>query len=241
MSFKNIMKIDNFNSSGDKPQFYARKIANIKHNNFPHLKDFELYSLDRSEIDFTRKMATKINLKKLYPNIDSYDCFQEWKNIIINASNRIDNDVNAVLAVYDKKPCGIMIYKKYHDLIYLNYLTKWRIKPDFDLPNIGKMLMRNLFGVAAKNNIDTIALTPAKCKPRGKSCVDFYKELGFKEKLDGSLTLQDTNFEKKCAQIENYFEYQNVNNSNIISANKKFSCNFNESLIEKIKKLFSNL
>lgn len=241
MCFKNIMKIENCNMLEEFQQFRARKIANVKHNKVPHLKSFELYSLDNNDVNFTKKMASKINLKKLYPNADSYEYFREWKNIINCASISSAPDNNVVIAVYNKKPCGIMSYIKHKNFIYLSYLAKWRIKPNFDLPDIGKMLMRNLFGVAVKNNINKIYVTPASCKPRGKSCVDFYNQLGFKENIKNVLVFENLNLNKKCAQLENLFEYKTVNNSVNISPNKSFSCNFNEPIMEKFKKLLGKL
>lgn len=230
----------NISQNKNNINFNARLIATIESNLSKNKQNIELYSLDKNDKNFVKKMVTKIDLMKMYPNQESYSGFVEWKNLITNATQRV-GDFNAVLATKNKKPCGIMIYSKDQDEIYLNYLTRWNTKPNDELPNIGKILMRHLFNIADKEQIYKILLRPAECKPRGKSCKTFYKNLGFKEDIDGQYKMDNVNFFMKGAQLENFFNYKEVKNAKNIKANKIFNLSFYGTFCEKFSQILNNI
>lgn len=233
------MKISQTNNN--YTNFKAKLISKIESNVGNNCHKFELYNLDKSDKDFAKKMAKKIDLKRLYPNLESYNGFQEWKNLINNATERIDNHFTSVLAVHNKRPCGIMIYQKDEDGLYLNYLARWKTSPEEELPNVGKILMHHLFKVADKEQLYSITLRPAECKPRAKSCKQFYKDLGFKEQPNCEYKMENTSFFLKCAQLENFFQYEEVKHSKNQKAQKLFNLNYYGTFCDKFARLLSNL
>lgn len=223
-----------------KNSFKARHIANVivplKSGN----ERIQLYSLACSDKPFLKKMAKRINLRKLYPGLKDYDGFSNWKNLIVNAVSRIESQ-ETILAVSNKRPCGIMTYSQTPNGLLLSYLVKWRTKPNVDTPFVGKALMRNLFQNAVDNKSNWIKLTPAGCEPRGKNCRPFYYHLGFKEVNDGFMLQEKTPFQRICAQLDNYFEYKPVKDTKDVKLNRILSLTFNDSLWEKfLNKLKGN-
>ncbi len=213
--------------------FKARHIANVIVPLKSGVEHLQLYSLDSSDKSFLKKMAKRINLRKMYPGLNDYDGFRNWKNLIVKAVSRLEAQ-ETILAVSNNRPCGIMTYSEGQRGVFLSYLVKWRTKPNIDTPFVGKALIRNLFQTAKDNNSDCIKLTPVNCEPRGKNCRSFYYHLGFKEQDNGFMIQEKETFQKVCAQLGNYFEYKPVNSSKNINLNRLLSLKFHDTFFEKI-------
>lgn len=220
--------------------FDAKLVAKIKAKVPRKNVNFELYEIDKFDKEFVSKLIKKVDLESLYPNLDSYKGFAEWKNLINHAVDLI-GDEKSILAIHNKKPCGIMVYEENINNIDLSYLIKWRIKPNQDLPYIGKILMRYLFEEANKNKVSEISLYTAICRPRGKSCVNFYKFLGFKKQIDDKYKIQEDNFNEKCAQLDSFFDYYRVDNAKNIPAENILDSNTNDNFREYIAKKINYL
>ena len=148
---------------------------------------------------------------------------------------------DVVLAVHDKKPCGIMSFLEKGMQIYLSDLAKWRVKPNEDVFHIGKVLMHHLFDVADNKQALNITLYPATATPRGKSCKDFYSQLGFRRSANNSMNLFGADYSKKSKELEKYFDYNKVKNASEVDLDKVLSLNFEETALEKMKKFFYEL
>lgn len=223
-----------------KKSFKARHIANITVPLKSGAEHIQLYSLASSDKSFLKKMAKRINLRKMYPGLKDYDGFSNWKNLIVNAVSRIEAQ-KTILAVSNNRPCGIMTYSETPKGLFLSYLVKWRTKPNIDTPFVGKALMRNLFQKAIDNESNWIKLIPAGCEPRGKNCRSFYSHLGFKEVNEGVMLHEKTPFQRVCAQLDNYFEYNPVKESKDVKLSKVLSLAFHDTLWEKfLNKLKGN-
>lgn len=200
--------------------FQARKIAQaiVKNTN----QKIELYSLEASDKAFAQKFYQNLNLISLYPKLPSYDGFEAWDNIIHNGIKKIGtNDV--ILAIHNKKPCGIMSFYEKDKQVNLTDLAKWRQEPNKDIFHVGKVLMHHLFDITHKNDHWNISLYPTTSTPRGKSCRDFYSQLGFRRSANNSMNLSGANYSQKAKDLEKYFEYEQIKNSPSINLEKELS------------------
>lgn len=210
-------------------------------------KKVTIYKLGMEDVPFANKMLSKINLEKMYPDLSSYDGFHHWSNIIFGAVKRICSE-NVFLAVHNKRPCGIISFcqnPNEPEKLVLSRIATWPVKENCKVPNVGKMLMLTMFKFAEKNKSQEIKLFPMSATPREKSCIDFYESLGFKtihEAHKSRMCIMDnTNFCKKCAQIENFFDYKEVETKEHVNLKKELSLTFNDTLYEKISNLIKSL
>lgn len=130
------------------------------------------------------------------------------------------------MAVYNKKPCGIMAFKEDCMQLKLSDLAKWRVKINEDISHIGKVLMHHLFDFAHEKNSLNITLFTSCATPRGKSCKDFYSLLGFRRSANNSMNLFGVNYEQKAKTLEQYFDYKKIKNSKILNPNEEFLLDF---------------
>lgn len=207
-------------------------------------KEIKLYNLDASDKDFAKEMVSKVDLGALYPNLDDYSGFAAWKHIIKTSVDKVGVD-NVVLATHNKRPCGILVYKKNsHKTFHLTNLATWPIKENIKAPHAGKVLMHSIFAQAKRDKIDSIYLLPSQFKPLGKSCLDFYQPLGFKSKDVGLMpyvALENVDYSVKTAQLENFFDVKFLENSKNVDLNKELSLEFKDTFTEKIVGLFNKL
>jgi len=209
-------------------------------------KQIEIYKLNEKDYEFAHKMFKRIDLEKMYPDFENYDGFSTWQGLILDAVHSIGR-ADVILAVHNKRPCGILSsFNMGYSRSIVSRLATWPIKENTKVPFAGKTLMRALFQNLKESKHDTLSLTPAYCKPLGKSCKDFYRELGFKfcfNKDDGTLmaNLSDIDFGRKCAQLDNFMDYKKIENAPDVNLNKQLCLEFKDTLFEKIKQLTTNL
>ena len=192
--------------------------ARVKANN----QRIDLYALNSSDIDFVNKLSEKLDLKSGYPHLTSYEDFDAWQNIIKNAFSKTGND-NVIIALHNKKPCGVMSFSKNDNQVNLSNLAKWRANPNEDVFHVGKILMHHLFDFAHNNNSLNISLYPANATPRGKSCKDFYSKVGFRLFRNNSMNLFGADYSAKAKELEQYFDYKKIENAPDINLDKIFS------------------
>ncbi len=210
-------------------------------------KEVLIYKLGIEDVPFANKMLSKINLKKMYPNLLSYDGFHHWNNVISGAVKRISSE-NVFLAVHNKRPCGIIAFcqnKNEPEKLLLSRLATWPVKENSKVPHVGKMLMLTMFKFAEKNNSQEITLFPLRATPRQKSCTDFYEFLGFKNSNETHKSIKyimdNTNFCKKCAQIENFFNFKRIETKEKVNLKKELCLTFEDTLYEKISNLIKSI
>lgn len=234
----------NLNQQKSKIDFQARQAASVITNVNNIRKEIKLYELDKSDLDFAKKMLAKIDLQKLYPNLDDYTGFSEWKTLIKHAVNSIGTS-DVILAVENKRPCGILAFydQKINHTVVSRFAT-WYNKPETKVTHIGKALMRRVFQHAQEYNIDTIITRPANCTPRGKSCKNFYRAVGFEmpnAQYPEHWHLSNKNFAVKCAQLDNFFQYKKIDKAPDVDLNSELCLKFEDTLLEKAQAIFKGL
>ena len=221
------------------PNFQARQIATAYLKGAPKKHAIKLYALHSEDKVFAEKMLNKLNLEKLYPNEHSYENFKPWKGIIDYAVASIGQK-SVVLAVQDKRPCGIMAFEEHSDYLHLNFLAKWRTQPNKDTSFVGKALMHHLFDVAHEGLQWNIELVPSNFNPRGRDCKNFYSKLGFRQSAKNTMNLFAADYGQKAKELEKFFEYEKIQKSPDINALKTFNISFKQPLLDRIKNLFTN-
>jgi len=210
------MDISNFKPR-QNVSFKARNIAQayIRTAN----QTIDLFALTPSDIKFANEFYENFDLKDLYPNLKSYEDFIIWQGIIKNGIEKIGFQ-DVILAVHNKKPCGIISFYEEDRQLNLTDLAKWRTEPNKDIFYIGKTLIHHLFDVAHKNDLINISLIPSNDTPRGKSCKDFYSQFGFRRTANNHLNLFAANYAQKAKDLEKFFDYKKINKSQEVDLNK---------------------
>lgn len=208
-------------------------------------KEITLYKLGIEDVPFANKMLAKIDLEKMYPNLNSYNGFASWDNVIYGAVKRI-NAEKVFLAAHNNRPCGIIAFRQKQNepkKLMLSRIATWPIKENSKVPNAGKILMHAMFNFAKENNIQEINLLPISDSPLGKNCMDFYKKLGFKynHKKKNVCTMRDTDFGRKCAQLENFFRVRKHVSNKKVDLKKELILTFDDTLYEKITTIIKSL
>ena len=229
------MKIIN-NINGNQT-FKAKHIATTITKAGKNEHVINLFSLDKNDQKFGYKLLEKIDLDKLYPEVENKENFISWKTLIMAAIAMIGRQ-NVVLAVRDKRPCGIMSYDADGEGgINLSYLAKWRVKASDDTYHIGKALVHHLLSEAQNLKAEYVSLIPFGFSPRGKSSKTFYESIGFHEMENRShMVIPDFAFQVRAAQLENFFTKTQKGDGREVDADKNFSLNFYETLSEKLFK-----
>ncbi len=202
-------------------------------------KEITLFKLNESDEKFLQKMLNNINLRKLLPKETKNVNYNKWKGFIKSAASRV-NTQNVVLAVQDKRPCGIMAFRKENESSsYLSFIATWPTKPYRKARFAGQALIRELFQYNVDTNRKNIELFAAPESINGKRCIDFYKKLGFDKSpiYADMLELKDTDFSRKSAQIENFFKYERITNGKNVNLCKTLRRNL-ENPFEKLINLF---
>ena len=175
----------------------------------------EIYTLDKTDREISGKLIKNLDLYELYKNHPDYNWFEEWKGIIDDAASRIGFE-KVFLAVHANKPCGILSFYKEENNIYISRLAAWQNKPKTNL-HAGTALMQSLFK-DIHGDFNGIFTWPALIKPLGKSCLDFYKKLYFKQHAVSQKLwyLSDKDMPKAQRMINTYFTYSRIDDKNRI-------------------------
>lgn len=223
--------------------FKARHVAKLTSDLGHKMQTIDLYSLgSKSDIEFAKKMLLSIDLRKMYPEVSNYKGFEQWGNFIEYAVEKIGK-TNVILAVNEKKPCGIMAYDSDGEGdLNLSYLAKWRKDPGEDVAYVGKALMQHLIKEAKVMKAEFVQLIAANITPRGKSCHDFYDELGFiLSEPNGYMVLPDIAYDLKLGYLSKFFN--NISSGECdkqVDAQKEFIIDEKkDDWISKVKNFFS--
>ncbi|MBR5554645.1 hypothetical protein IKU74_01400 [bacterium] len=213
------MDIKNFKPSHNI-SFNARNIAQAYINKSNQTID--LFALNPSDMKFANEFYKNFDLKALYPNLKSYEDFIIWQGIIKNGIEKIGFQ-DVILAVHNKKPCGIMAFSEEDRQLNLTDLATWRTEPNKDIFYVGKTLMHHLFDIAHKNDILNISLIPSNGTPRGKSCKNFYSQFGFRRTANNHMNLFGANYAQKANDLEKLFDYKTIDNAPNLDLNNNLS------------------
>ncbi len=191
--------------------------------------EITLYKLSESDMPFLKKMLNKLDLKKLYPNETSYSGFNEWKEIIKYAVNNLEYAHDTILATFKNRPCGIIQTKnKGFNELEVKALATWTTRAGKEQKHVGLSLARQMFESAARSNKSSIILSPSLAEPRGKSCIDFYTKLDFKESGEIYMKLNafDVDIDEKCQELEKLLEFKYIHEQKNVNLNKKLNLNY---------------
>ncbi len=226
-----------------QPNFQANLIAKVLTKESG--KEIRLYKLDYKDKDFAREMAYRINLEALYPNESDYAGFKAWKGLINGAVDQVGED-EVILATHNRRPCGIIsFYKEGNKTSVLSRLVTWPIKTETKVEHSGKALVRSFFENTITQKISKLKVEPISHAPRGRSCKTFYSQLGFAPPENSTSThlwrLNGSELPRRCAQIENAFEYTTVEDDKPINLYKELTLKFRDTFMEKVKAKFQGL
>ena len=227
------------NKTNIKNNFKAIPLAKLKTNVNGIQKEIELYKLETEDSYFGKKLSRSIDLHELCPNEKFKYNLDEWKRIISNALENILCRDNVVLATQNKIPCGVIDYTAYKsDQYYISSLATWPVKPNQKAAFAGQALIYHIFNDSIKNDIKKVMLTPSDIKINGKSCVDFYKKLGFvSDGLFMNIENKENAIENSLKQMNSLFTIEKPTNSQLVDLCQILDVHFEESLFQKITKL----
>lgn len=205
------------------------KVENIKHNNTPHtsfkalkvariqslndnISDTFIYSIEKNkDNEFCAKLLNNLltsDNKRLPIQANSI------KNFIKNAFGSIAYTDEAVLAVKDNKPFGLLTAMTYEKdtLAHLAYLTTWKNQNFQKVKNGGSMLINHLFQKFKDNR--EINLTPAFNSDL------FYFKFGFDYENEydvAQMNITKNEISQQLEKLTNRFRYQKLSNETSVN------------------------
>lgn len=205
------------------------KVESIKHNNTPHtsfkalkvariqslndnISDTFIYSIEKNkDNEFCAKLLNNLltsDNKRLPIQANSI------KNFIKNAFGSITYTDEAVLAVKDNKPFGLLTAMTYEKdtLAHLAYLATWKNQNFQKVKNGGSMLINHLFQKFKDNR--EINLTPAFNSDL------FYFKFGFdyENKYDvAQMNITKNEISQQLEKLTNRFRYQKLSNETSVN------------------------
>lgn len=206
------MKIESIKSKNTPYiSFEALKVARIQSLK-DNISDTFIYSIEKDKDD---KFCDKL-LKNLLTSDNKRLPIQanSIKNFIKNAFASITYTDEAVLAVKDNKPFGLLTALTYEKdtLAHLAYLATWKNQDFQKVKNGGSMLINHLFQKFKDNR--EINLTPAFNSDL------FYYKFGFDYENEYEATqmnITKNEISQQLQKLTNHFRYQKVANETSIN------------------------
>lgn len=160
--------------------FKAFKVATTQNTVGKVVTNIDLYQLEKSDKKFLSSLKTKIDIKKLFPKLDTL-ALDRWQHLFeycINTFVDSFDDVNTTyLAVKGNKPCGILTYTDKGSEYYLDGICSIPIEVNKKENFVGQTLFLQFFKDFQHNNIKKATLSAVNDGPF--NVVDKYKKLGF--------------------------------------------------------------
>lgn len=172
------------NNHQNKPQknqsFKALPAASTTIINKGIKSEIQILKLGVEDIEFLEELKTRINMKKLLPKMKDTLDFDYWQKTIDEGLNSaMKRSVpDKFLAVMDNCPCGILTFGEEYGTESLKYIASWPTKPDNQVKNVGKSLMRHFFEIMQNRKSVEAVVYPELHSP--VDIVGFYEKLGFK-------------------------------------------------------------
>jgi hypothetical protein len=160
--------------------FKALKVATTQNTVGKVVTNIDLYQLEKSDKKFLSSLKKKIDIKKLFPKLDTL-ALDRWQHLFeycINTFVDSFDDVNTTyLAVKGNKPCGILTYTDKGSEYYLDGICSIPIEVNKKENFVGQTLFLQFFKDFQHNNIKKATLSAVNDGPF--NVVDKYKKLGF--------------------------------------------------------------
>lgn len=191
-----------------KMSFGATEIADVTLPSSKKQEQAFVYQIDRKDVPSLKSILCDLDIAKFYPEdfgIYQKGEFLSWNRLVHNALDNLLRGAKGLLLVRDNKPCGIVAYSDYESKsgYFINNLAAWPTKYNEGTKCGGKILMRQVFDDAIKNDKKSISLRAADLNPRDKSCVSFYEELSFLYDEDNYTYYVDRNL---FSVVKNYLD-----------------------------------
>lgn len=174
------MKIQPLNPNiPNNTNFKASKIARISTElKGRGISEIDIYSIDRDDYSFLKKLAKRIDYKKLFPKLTEQlqARWQKVFNYCIECATSPEN--TTYIAIHNNKPCGILT--SYQDRAFsLDGLCTIPQKTNQKVPFVGTSLIFQLFKDAERAGASEINLDAVTDGPF--DVVTKYEKLGFKK------------------------------------------------------------
>lgn len=199
-------------------------------------KEITLYKLNQNDVPFSNKLIKELNVARFYPREKDKRSLQIWNNIINSAFKRICSE-NVILAVYNKKPCGVIAFTDNPKIkTVITRFASLPIAKNKKAPHAGKALLHNVFQHDIEYGIKNISLVPSTCTPGGKSCIDFYQKAGFTTSKN-KCRIEHADLNEYSKNLEQFFKVEKLDSNQEINLNDELSLNYlKPSLLENVSK-----
>ena len=188
-------------------------------------KEITLYKLNQNDVPFANKLLKELNVARFYPREKDKRSLQIWNNIINSALKRICSE-NVILAVYNKKPCGVIAFTDTPKIkTVITRFASLPIAKNKKAPHAGKALLHNVFQHDIEYGIKNISLVPSTCTPGGKSCIDFYQKAGFTTSRN-KCRIEHADLNEYCKNLEQFFKVEKLDSKQEINLNDELSLDY---------------
>ena len=162
------------------PNFRAIKVATTQNTVGKFVTKIDLYKLQKEDKKILESLKSKIDIKKLFPKLDTL-ALERWQHLfkycINNFIDSFDDYNTTYLAVKDNKPCGILTYSDKGSEYYLDGICSIPTDTNKKENYVGQTLFLQFFRDLQKENIKKATLSAVNDGPF--DVVTKYKKLGF--------------------------------------------------------------
>ena len=219
----------------NSPSFKALPVSKVFLRSEKAASPIIVYELGEKDMPFVRKMINNIRLDKLCVENKKSEDLIRWKELFFRAYEDMRYST-VLLAVKDRKPCGIMSFVEVFDRINLLNLASIPVKKDTYVKCAGKSLLRELFERAQKTNAKAIGGMVDSNEPH---ILKFYEDAGFKIRANVLSFKKEDYFQKAAAQMDNIIEYEPILHPKEVNLNRKCCPGLIPEVLEKVKDIFS--
>lgn len=195
-----------------KQNFKARRIAVANPIINGITKKVEVYSIDKNERKFIKKITDSINMEELLPSQKEKSNFSVWKGIIDAAAESLGTmkKQNAYIAIYERKPCGIIVTNDNRKKGIVGLFATWPIAIEQKVKKAGSILFTTFLDKAQKKKWEKISLEPVINGPTDS--VGFYIAHGmtFPDQKASVMTAQKRIIKDTFEAKKHELNYQNI-------------------------------
>lgn len=160
--------------------FKAIKVATTQNTVGKVVTNIDLYKLQKEDKKFLESLKSKIDIKKLFPKLDTL-ALERWQHLfeycINNFVDSFDDINTTYLAIKDNKPCGILTYSDKGSEFYIDGICSIPTETNKKVNFVGQTLFLKFFKDFQKENIKKATLSAVNDGPF--DVVSKYKKLGF--------------------------------------------------------------
>lgn len=211
-------------SNNHSTNFKAIKVATTHNTVGRVVTNIDLYKLEKSDKRFLETLKSKVNIKKLFPKLDTLS-LERWQHLFeycVNTFVDSFDDINITyLAIKDNHPCGILTYTDKGSEYYLDGICSIPIEINKKENYVGQTLFLQFFKDFYNNNIKKATLSAVNDGPF--NVVDKYKNLGFVKDMTtypySKMVCNKYKAKEQIANLSEHIKYKEVESKKVNLAN----------------------